>query len=171
MNPQHTIPTLDDNGVYLYDSHAICTYLCEKYGKNDNLYPKDIVKRALVDARLHFNSGFLFARLRFIYEPIFVGEEKELSKVKLDYFKKCYDLLEAFLENGKYLCGNELTLADFACVATISSIDQFAPIDEIKHPKLTGWLNRMSEIPYYNDITLEAAKNHQNIIKFLTNKA
>lgn len=171
MNPQHTIPTLDDNGVYLYDSHAICTYLCEKYGKNDKLYPKDIVKRALVDARLHFNSGFLFARLRFMYEPIFIGEESELSQVKLDYFAKCFGLLEAFLENGDYLCGNDLTVADFACISTISSADQFAPIDEKKYPKLQGWLNRMAQIPYYNEITIEAAKNHQNYIKFLTKKA
>lgn len=171
MNPQHTVPTLDDNGVYLYDSHAICTYLCEKYGKNDNLYPKDIVKRALVDARLHFNSGFLFARLRFIYEPIFKGQESELSQVKLDYFVRCFGLLEAFLENGNYLCGNDLTVADFACVTTLSSIDQFAPVDETMYPKLAGWLHRMADIPYYNEITLEAAKNHQNIIKHLTKKA
>ncbi|XP_031639307.1 glutathione S-transferase 1-like, partial [Contarinia nasturtii] len=61
LNPQHTIPLLDDNGVLITDSHAICGYLVGKYGKDDRLYPKDLVKRAQVDAHLHFDSGHLFA--------------------------------------------------------------------------------------------------------------
>lgn len=70
LNPQHTVPLLDDNGVLIADSHAICAYLSETYGTNDRLYPNDLVKRAMVDARMHFNSGHLFARLRFLCEPI-----------------------------------------------------------------------------------------------------
>lgn len=60
INPQHTVPTLDDDGYILWDSHAINTYLVEKYGKDDSLYPKDLKKRGRVDQRLHFNSGVLF---------------------------------------------------------------------------------------------------------------
>ena len=67
LNPQHTIPTLDDNGAVIWDSHAICTYLVSKYGKDDSLYPKDLLVRAKVDQRLHFDTGILFARLRNLY--------------------------------------------------------------------------------------------------------
>lgn len=69
-NPQHTVPTLDDNGNIICDSHAIVTYLIGKYGKDDSLYPKDLYKRALVDQRLHFDSGVLFVRLRAIVVSI-----------------------------------------------------------------------------------------------------
>ena len=41
-------------------------YMTDKYGKNDSLYPKDIHSRALATQRLHYDSGVLFARLRFI---------------------------------------------------------------------------------------------------------
>ena len=66
MNPQHTVPVLDDNGDILWDSHAIIIYLVEKYAKDDSLYPKeDILKKAKINALLHFDSGVLFSRLRF----------------------------------------------------------------------------------------------------------
>jgi glutathione S-transferase len=45
----------------LWDSHAIMSYLVSKSSKDDSLYPKDLKKRALVDQRLHFDSGVAFA--------------------------------------------------------------------------------------------------------------
>lgn len=67
MNPQHTVPTLvDDDGFTIWDSHAIMVYLVAKYAQNDSLYPKDLKKRAIIDQRLHFESGVVFATLRNI---------------------------------------------------------------------------------------------------------
>lgn len=64
LNPEHTFPTLNDYGVYIWNSHVIVTYLVGKYGKDDSLYPKDLVLRAKIDERLHFDNGMLFTRLR-----------------------------------------------------------------------------------------------------------
>lgn len=64
MNPVHSVPVLEDDGKYVIESHAILGYLINQYGKDDSLYPKDPYKRALVDQRLHFDSGILYVRLR-----------------------------------------------------------------------------------------------------------
>lgn len=37
-------------------------YLVGKYAKNKSLYPDDVEQRALIDQRLYFDSGVLFAR-------------------------------------------------------------------------------------------------------------
>ena len=37
-------------------------YLVERYGKDDSLYPKDPQKRAVVNHRLQFDQGTLYAR-------------------------------------------------------------------------------------------------------------
>ncbi|KAJ6647179.1 Glutathione S-transferase 1 [Pseudolycoriella hygida] len=150
LNPQHTVPTIDDNGVIIYDSHVICGYLVDKYAKDDSLYPKDLLKRAQVDARLHFDTGFLFARTRFIFEPIFFFGESEAPKYKIEYLQKCWSLMEAFLENGKFVCGDSITIADYCCIATISSVDTVAPIDAEKYPKLTAWKKLMEGLPNYH---------------------
>lgn len=44
-------------------SRAILAYLVSAYSKDDTLYPRDIRMRALVDQRIHFDLGTLYARL------------------------------------------------------------------------------------------------------------
>ena len=115
MNPMHTVPTVNDNGVPLYDSHAIIIYLVQKYAKDDTLYPaKDLVKQANINALLHFESGVLFARLRWILEPVFYWGQTEVPQEKIDSVHKAYDLLEATLKTSgtDYLVGGTITLAD-----------------------------------------------------------
>ncbi|KAJ6635887.1 Glutathione S-transferase 1 [Pseudolycoriella hygida] len=163
INPQHTIPTIDDNGVIIYDSHAICGYLVDKYATDDSLYPKDIVARAHVNARLHFDTGFLFARLRYMFEPIFFYGENEIPKWKIEYMQKCWDLMEAFLANGQYVCGDTITIADYCCIATISSVDKVAPIDVAKYPKLLAWIELMQALPVYQ-VNVEGANAIQEAL-------
>lgn len=63
LNPQHTIPTIDHHGLVLWESRAIMTYLVSAYANEDTLYPKDIRVRALVDQRIQFDLGTLYARM------------------------------------------------------------------------------------------------------------
>lgn len=62
MNPQHTIPTLVDDGFVLSESRAILGYLAEKYGSSTGLYPNDPKARGVVNQRLMFDLGTLMQR-------------------------------------------------------------------------------------------------------------
>lgn len=102
INPQHTIPTLVDNGFTLWESRAIMVYLVEKYAKDDALYPKDLQKQALINQRLYFDMGNLYKSFADYYYPqIFcklpANEEK---------FKKIEDsfaLLDTFLMESSFV--------------------------------------------------------------------
>ncbi|XP_058815242.1 glutathione S-transferase 1-like [Topomyia yanbarensis] len=150
MNPQHTIPVLDDNGTIISESHAIMIYLVSKYGKDDSLYPKELVKQAKVNAALHFESGVLFARMRFTFEPILFRGGSEIPTEKKEYILKAYQLLEDTLVDD-YVAGNSLTIADFSCVSSFASIMGVIPVDKSKYPKIYDWLERLKKLPYYEE--------------------
>ncbi|XP_053692126.1 uncharacterized protein LOC128740591 [Sabethes cyaneus] len=150
LNPQHTVPVLDDNGTILSESHAIMIYLVSKYGKDDSLYPKDLVQQAKVNAALHFESGVLFARMRFLFESILFGGSGELPVEKTEYIKKAYQLLEDTLVDD-YVAGKALTIADFSCVSSFASVIGVVPLDKTKHPKCSAWLERLKQLPYYEE--------------------
>lgn len=78
-NPQHSLPTLDDNGKILWESHAIMTYLVSRYGneqQQQRLYSRNVYKRAVIDQRILFDTGVLFpcfgqVAVRLLNKPTF----------------------------------------------------------------------------------------------------
>ncbi|KAF3421802.1 hypothetical protein E2986_11895 [Frieseomelitta varia] len=72
LNPQHVIPTIDDDGFILCESRPIMGYLVSKYAKNDSLYPKDPKKRGIVDQMLYFDAGSLHENMINCYVCILI---------------------------------------------------------------------------------------------------
>jgi glutathione S-transferase len=149
INPQHTIPTLVDNGFALWESRAILVYLAEKYGKNDALYPKCPKKRAVINQRLYFDMGTLYQRFADYYYPQIFAK----APANPDNFKKMEDavgFLEMFLEGQAYAANDCLSIADISLVATVSSYDT-AGFDLSKYPNVTKWYNKCkTTIPGYD---------------------
>ncbi|KAL0868353.1 hypothetical protein ABMA27_007872 [Loxostege sticticalis] len=166
MNPQHTIPTMkEEDGFVLWDSHAITTYLVNKYGETDDLYPADIKKRAIIDQRLHFDSGILFPALRGSVEPVLFWGEPSFRPENLAKVTAAYDFTEKFLQEGSWLAGDDITLADICCVATVSSLTALIPIDENKYPKLAAWLERCAAKDFYKKQNLPGLQEFDQLIK------
>lgn len=165
INPLNKIPALVDGDFKLADSHAINTYLVAKYAKDDSLYPKDIEKRAIIDQMLHFDTGILFNALGRAIAPVIRGNQKTLNKDSVDNLVKTYDQLEKLLEGKTYVAGNELSVADFSIVATISSSNIVAPIAENRYPNISNWLSRMQKLPYYKEANQEGVDAIASVIK------
>ncbi|CAG9854861.1 unnamed protein product [Phyllotreta striolata] len=165
-NPQHTVPLLDDDGFLLADSHAIMVYLVSKYAKDDSLYPKDLKKRAIIDHRLHFDSSCLFARgVNISMGLIFFGD-KSIDPKKLQGVEEAYGIVEKFLEDSPYVAGDSLSLADISFITTITSWNvSIAPVNAAKYPKITAWIKKMQQLPYYQEINQHPLNVYEKLVK------
>lgn len=169
MNPQHTIPTLDDNGFYLWESRAIMAYLVEQYGKNDSLYPKDPKKRAVVNQRLFFDANNLYqAFADYFYPTIFAGAPKD--KTKLEKLEQVLAFLDKFLEGENYAAGKNLTIADLTLATTVSNFE-LIDLDLAKFKNVNKWFQRVkTEIVQYEEINGAGLKAFKELIDALTKK-
>lgn len=164
MNPEHTVPTIDDNGVGIGDSHSISIYLIEKYAKDDKLYPKDLVKRTRVHQRLFFDASSLFVRLRDCSAAIFRGGATDVTD-KVKPIADALELLETTLVDA-YLTGNDWTLADISVANTILAMEIYYPVDAAKLPKVHAWLQRVDKnVPHFAETNGPHIENYRALIK------
>ncbi|GAB0096004.1 uncharacterized protein DMENIID0001_114520 [Sergentomyia squamirostris] len=144
INYQHRVPTIVDNGFVLWESRAIMVYLVEKYGKDDFLFPKDPQARARVMEKICFDLGDLYQNFAVYYYPTIFAK----APLRPESFKRMVqsvDFLEKGLEGQVYAAGDQLTIADFALVATIATYDGFK-FDFSKYPNITRWYEMCKKI-------------------------
>jgi glutathione S-transferase len=152
INPVGKIPAMDDGGFQLFESNAICRYLCDK--QNSPLYPKDVQKRATVDqwieyASLHIGANFipvvynrLFAPLRGI--PV---NEKAIAD-GLEALKQYFPIVEKQLSQHRYFVHQEMSLADIILLALLEPAEM-AHIDLSAYPKLKAWREDLKKQSFY----------------------
>lgn len=169
MNPQHTIPTIDDNGFYLWESRAIMAYFVEQYGKNDSLYPKDPKKRAIVNQRLFFDANCLYqAFAEYFYPTVFAGAAKD--KTKFEKLEQTVAFLDKFLEGENYAAGKTLTIADLTLATTVSNFE-LTDLDLNKYKNVSKWFQRVkTEIVKYEEINGAGLKAFKGLIDMLSKK-
>ncbi|XP_020817925.1 glutathione S-transferase D6-like [Drosophila serrata] len=146
INPQHTVPTLVDNGFAIWESHAIVIYLVEKYGKSDSpLYPKDPQIRAVINQRMYFDMGTLYDAFAKYYFPILRNKNEETEE-NLEKLNAAFEVLNTFLEGQDYVAGSETSVADFVIFATILVI-RVVDFDLNEFPNVDRWFQNVRNVP------------------------
>jgi len=158
MNPQHTIPCMKDGDFCLNESRPIATYLITKYGKDDKLYPKDVVTRAIVDQRLYFDMGNFYKSFGDCVYPIMFGGPTP-GPEKLEKFVEVMGWVNDFIKPTGYVAGTDhLTVADLCFVATYATIEACGKFDLTPYAETNAWFEKMkTEIPNYEKANGEGA--------------
>jgi len=150
MNPQHTIPTMKDGEFCMNESRAAATYIISKYGKDDKLYPKDVVTRAIVDQRLYFDMGTFYKAVGDVMYPQMFGGQK-VEDDKYEKVKEVMGWVSDMIKPTGYVAGtSHMTIADICFVATISTGVATGHFDWSGHPEILTWFEKIKgEIPNY----------------------
>lgn len=165
MNPQHTVPTINDEGLILWESRAILQYLVNKFGEEKSyLYPPDPQERAQVDRILFFDLGCLSKSIVDFFNPqVLAGEDADERKGNA--LKQALEYLDQFLEESRYLAGDKLTIADLSVLGSITHLESME--FRIKsYGNVFKWVERLKmELPYYEKCNSDGIKKHRDWAK------
>lgn len=167
-NPAHTIPLLEDDGFFLFESRAIMTYLVQKYGKDDKWYSKDVKKRAKIDNMLYFEGSTLFPSIAsFIIPQIRLGIPADPEKEAIMIEK--IGIINTILGQHPYFGGNHISIADLSLINTLTLPEVTYNFDFGVFPNIKKWMARIkAELPFYDEVTkpgLEQLKTAAKSIK------
>jgi len=156
INPSKLIPLLEDGGFRLSESSAILKYLAEK--ADSPAYPKDLKARARVNEVMDwFNSQFYRDYgYGLIYPQLFPALKRESEETQKSTVKWGKEGTERWLKvlndhiigSNKYLCGNEVTVADYFGLAIIQ-VGEVIRCNLKAYPNIARWLDLMKSRPTY----------------------
>lgn len=113
VNPNGKVPALVDDGVPVFDSHAILLYLAEKHRR---FIPSALSRKAemlswlqLVGTGLSPYSGQAIHFLHYAPEDLPYAKNRYVKEVE-----RTYAVLDNRLESSEWLAGDEYTVADMA---------------------------------------------------------
>jgi glutathione S-transferase len=150
MNPTGLVPTVDDDGFTLWESHTVVRYLAAKHGMG-TLCPSDL--RARADAERWMDWAFTFqgAMRNVFWGLIRTPPEKRDPKAIEEGRKKSIELLaipESILAGRKYLTGNTFTMGDIPFGCELQRYMR-VPIERPKFPNVDAYFERLRERPAY----------------------
>jgi glutathione S-transferase len=144
MNPNSLVPTIDDDGFVLWESHAIVRYLAAKHGAG-TLWPADLKQRADSDRWMDWAYTFQ-ASLRAVFWGLIrtPAEKRDLKAIE-EGKKRCGELLaipDQALAHRPYVVGNSLTIGDIPLGCHVQ-LWMRLPIERPSHPNLERWFERL----------------------------
>ena len=153
MNPNSLVPTIDDDGFVLWESHAIVRYLAAKHGAG-TLWPADLKQRADSDRWMDWTFTFQ-AALRAVYWGLVrTPPEKRDPQAIEDGRRKCAELLaipDHYLASKPYFAGNSLTIGDIPLGCHVQ-LWMRLPIERPAHRNLQHWFDRLCARPAFKKI-------------------
>jgi len=159
VNPNHQVPVLDDGAFRLTEVSAILKYLADKAGSS--AYPKDLQERARVNERMdwfntqinrEFNYGFVYPQIfGFMKRPTQETQDAQIQWGKERAQNWLKVLNDHMLGGNKYVCGNQITLADYLGAAMIG-VGEVAGCKFAAFPNVCAWLDRMKALPSWNKV-------------------
>jgi glutathione S-transferase len=160
LNPNRLVPMLEDDGFRLTESSAILKYMAEKIGSP--AYPKGLRERARVNEVMDWTNANFYRDFGYglVYPQLFPHHKRRSDEAHAGAIEWGQQNAKVWLKllddhwigpNRSYLCGNEITIADYFA-APVVSIGEFIGCDFSACPNAKRWLARMKTLPSWPQV-------------------
>ncbi|KAE8057317.1 hypothetical protein FH972_014018 [Carpinus fangiana] len=122
IQPFGQVPAFEDEGISLFESRAICRYICEKYADQGNkgLYGTNPLAKASIDQWLEAEGqSFSPPSSALVFQLAFaprmkIKQDQVAIKQNEEKLSKVLDVYEKRLGETQFLAGDEFSLADLS---------------------------------------------------------
>ena len=151
INPQKTVPTIQDGELTLWESNACVRYLCKQYG-DKFLWSEDPKLRALSDQWMDYQSNvFSSAFLSIFINKVKLPPQEQdpnQADVSASHCGVLMTTLDSHFADKRYITGEEMSMGDIplgACMYRYFNMD----IERPPLPNLKRWYEALCERPAY----------------------
>ena len=150
MNPNSLVPTIEDDGFVLWESHSIVRYLCAKHSMG-KLCPSDLKARA--DAERWMDWAFTFQNaMRAVFwglirTPPEKRDPKAIEEGRQQSIRLA-EILDKHLQDHSYVAGSAFTMGDIPIGCEVQRYMR-VPVERPSLPKLEAWFERLRERPAF----------------------
>jgi glutathione S-transferase len=152
LNPYARVPTLVDGDAVLYESAAICLYLCDQHADR-GLAPlvHEQARGQLYKWMMLLTNTLQTALMAFFYPERWSTDASHVAQIREQAMINAhavYDQIDRELGNqGPYLLGTDFSVADLFLFMLIRWGRWFDDVPVIKYPHLRTYVERLSERP------------------------
>ncbi|KAK3427489.1 hypothetical protein EUGRSUZ_F03703 [Eucalyptus grandis] len=122
IQPFGQVPAFQDESIAIFESRAICRYICEKHADkgNKNLYSTNPLVKASIEQWLEaegqtYNPPSSALVFQLAFAPrMNIKQDEESIKLNDQKLSKVLDIYDQRLESSRFLAGDEFTLADLS---------------------------------------------------------
>ena len=151
MNPNGLVPTINDDGLILWESHAIVRHLARKHGKG-SLWPVDEKACADADRWMEWYDTTLWLNLRPVFwNLVRVEPDKRDMKLVEESRAKMADnlkMVEKNLSGRDYMAGATLTVGDIPMGVALHRWF-LLPIERPDYPRIAAYYERLKKRPAF----------------------
>lgn len=155
-NPTGQVPILVDGDFVVWESGAIASYLNERFNAPPQWFGEDVRQRAIIQQYLHWHSTTLRRGAGAFFYTHFAeciwgkrDYSREIAKGRY-VLEESMDLLEKWLGQTAYLCGNKISFADLLGFHEFVSHEAgaiIAPETWARYPNTRRWYDAIDQRP------------------------
>jgi len=151
INPNARVPTIEDEGLVLWESNAIVRYLAVTYG-NSGLLPRDNHTRWVAEQWMDWQQTTLHPPATKLFWELIRTEPEDRDPEGIEAARiscgEAWAILDNSLAKSDFLAGAEFSMADIPLGAAAFRWYAF-DIERPDTPNVRAWYERLCQRPPY----------------------